>query len=258
MKTSLEDVQPPFKAVVWFSCGAASAVALKQFVDFCKQFPDDSYALRAIRCHVANEHEDNDRFSRDVEKWVGIPIEVRASSDYKDCWDVWESRKYLAGRMGAPCTIELKKAVRWQVEKEFAPDIQVFGYTVDEVHRAIRFRNQNAEINLITPLIDNKTNKQDCFRIIQSAGIELPVMYKLGYGNNNCIGCVKGGAGYWNKIRKDFPDTFNRMAELEDRLGAKLVQVKGKRTKLKDLPEGAGRMKDFEIDCGILCHSEKD
>ena len=31
-------------------------------------------------------------------------------------------------------------------------------------------------------------------------------MYDLGYPNNNCIGCIKGGMGYWNRIRKDFPD----------------------------------------------------
>ena len=41
-------------------------------------------------------------------------------------------------------------------------------------------------------------------------------MYKLGYNNNNCIGCVKGGQAYWNKIRIDFPETFNKMAKLEN------------------------------------------
>ena len=35
-----------------------------------------------------------------------------------------------------------------------------------------------------------------------------PLMYDLGYPNNNCIGCVKGGMGYWNHIRKDFPEVF--------------------------------------------------
>lgn len=35
-------------------------------------------------------------------------------------------------------------------------------------------------------------------------------MYDLGYANNNCIGCVKGGIGYWNKIRIDFPEESDR------------------------------------------------
>ncbi len=55
--------------------------------------------------------------------------------------------------------------------------------------------------------------------MIERAGIELPAMYKLGYRNNNCIGCPKGGMGYWNKIRVDFPEVFERMAALQRELG---------------------------------------
>ena len=55
-------------------------------------------------------------------------------------------------------------------------------------------------------------------------------MYKLGYNNNNCIGCVKGGIGYWNKIRVDFPAEFDRMAELERKIGHAVL----KETKVVD------------------------
>ncbi len=34
------------------------------------------------------------------------------------------------------------------------------------------------------------------------------MMYRLGYVNNNWVGGWKGGMGYWNKIRVDFPDVF--------------------------------------------------
>ena len=47
----------------------------------------------------------------------------------------------------------------------------------------------------------------------------IPEMYHLGYHNNNCVGCVKGGMAYWNKIRVDFPGIFDRMAVLERKLG---------------------------------------
>lgn len=50
------------------------------------------------------------------------------------------------------------------------------------------------------------------------AGINIPVMYQLGY---NCIGCLKGSMGYWNKIRIDFPDMFKERAEDERLIGAK-------------------------------------
>ena len=57
--------------------------------------------------------------------------------------------------------------------------------------------------------------KEDTHAILNRLGIRRPAMYDLGYQNNNCIGCVKGGMGYWNKIRKDFPEVFERRAKLE-------------------------------------------
>jgi hypothetical protein len=55
----------------------------------------------------------------------------------------------------------------------------------------------------------------------------MPAMYQLGYRNNNCIGCVKGGIGYWNKIRRDFPEAFDRMAKAERAIGRKLFKREG-------------------------------
>ena len=84
--------------------------------------------------------------------------------------------------------------------------------------------------------------------------IDLPAMYKLGYHNNNCIGCVKGKKGYWNKIRVDFPDIFWKMAKLERELNFSLCDVF-----LDELPPNAGRYKDEpDIECGVLCLSHDD
>ena len=92
------------------------------------------------------------------------------------------------------------------------------------------------------------------------AGIKLPKMYRLGYRNNNCIGCVKGQQGYWNKIRRDFPDTFFRMSDIEEYLGVAINKIyrKGKRIRvfLKDLPCDSGRYQSLEsIQCGFDCET---
>ena len=96
-----------------------------------------------------------------------------------------------------------------------------------------------------------------CLAIIKSVGINLPEMYKLGYKNNNCIGCVKGGMGYWNKIRKDFPDVFNRMAKLEREKNIYLISIPGKDGReivwLDELDPSRGRYREEHISCGILC-----
>lgn len=128
--------------------------------------------------------------------------------------------------------------------------MQVFGYTTEERQRAARFRQNNPDVTLWCPLIDEGLRKSDCLAIIERAGIELPAMYRLGYRNNNCIGCVKGGAGYWNKIRRDFPGVFDRMAALERLIGASCING----TFLDTLSPYAGNYpKEPDMDCSLLC-----
>jgi hypothetical protein len=132
--------------------------------------------------------------------------------------------------------------------------VQVFGYTSEEEGRAARFKAQNFDVDLWTPLIDAHLTKADCLDIVRKAGIELPMMYKLGYRNNNCIGCVKGGQGYWNKIRVDFPEVFARMAAQERELGASILRRDGQRLFLDELDPEAGRYEPLEdIGCSMLC-----
>jgi hypothetical protein len=84
-------------------------------------------------------------------------------------------------------------------------------------------------------------------------------MYKFGYQHNNCIGCVKSsGAGYWNKIRQDFPAQFWMMAGASRVLGVKMIQITKDKVKerifLDELEPGTGRYQDEpEIQCGIFC-----
>lgn len=233
------------RVVGWFSCGDASAVACALAI---KKHPDAVIA----RIVIPSEHDDNERFAADCERWYGKPIERLASAEYADTWDVWESRKYIAGIAGAPCTAELKKAVRWKFER--SDDVQVFGYTIEEKKRAETFRANNFEVNAWFPLIEQGLTKQDCHAVVRAQGIELPAMYRLGFQNNNCIGCPKGGAGYWNMIRDHFPAQFARMAALSKKLGARLIKQDGARIFLDQLrPETGRRTVEPSIECSPLC-----
>lgn len=232
------------RVVCWFSSGDPSAVAAKLTL---AKYKDREVVVARI-C-IPNKHPDNDRFAADVSKWLGVPIVELKSSRYADCWEVWEKRRYLNGPAGALCTTEMKKMVRHDFQR--ADDIQVFGYTVGEEDRADKFRKQNFEVILEAPLIEAGLTKDDCHAMIERAGIELPAMYRMGYANNNCRGCVKGGMGYWNKIRVDFPETFTRMAKLERTIGASCINGAW----LDELDPKAGRMSDEpNIECSLLCH----
>jgi 3'-phosphoadenosine 5'-phosphosulfate sulfotransferase (PAPS reductase)/FAD synthetase len=237
------------RVVSWYSCGATSAVAAKLTVE---KYPNAIIAY----CDTGSEHEDNKRFLADCEKWIGRPIQVLRSEKYKDIWEVFDKKRYLVGVHGAQCTGELKKKVRKKFQIE--DDLQIFGFDIAERERANRFNDNNIDVNTWYPLIEHGLSKQDCLQEIMKAGIELPTMYKLGYRNNNCIGCVKGQSGYWNKIRKDFPDVFSRMSKVERDLDVAINKSyagdgKRKRVFLDELDPKAGRHSDLEISCGLFC-----
>ncbi len=106
-------------------------------------------------------------------------------------------------------------------------------------------------------MINELLTKEDCFHIILDAGIELPVVYKLGLPNANCLGCVKSQSPtYWNLIRILFPDIFKQRAEQSRSLGVRLVKLKGKRIFLDELKptDKGGKIKSWE--CGIFCNTD--
>ncbi len=234
------------RRVCWFSCGAASAVATKLTL---AEHPDAVVAY----CHVKEEHPDNGRFLTECSEWFGRRIEVLSEPKYDaSIYEVFRQRRFLVGHRGAPCTLYLKKEVRRRYERE--DDIHIFGYTAEEGARVDRFIDANPDTTLETPLLDSNLGKGDCLAMLERAGIDLPVMYRLGYKNNNCVGCVKGGTGYWNKVRRDFPARFDEMARMERLVGYALCRVKGKRVFLDELPPDAGNpVRDMPPSCSFAC-----
>jgi hypothetical protein len=236
------------RTVVWVSAGAASAVAAKITL---REFPDAVLAY----CHTGAEHEDNERFLCDLVRWFNRPIERLKSDEYDDTWDVYERTGWLAGPQGARCTTELKIAPRiaWQMPT----DVHVFGYTADarDVKRAQSFRSNWFELSVRTPLIDAGITKSASIAMVERAGIDVPIMYKLGFHNNNCVACVKATSpDYWSLTRKHFPVVFNRMAELSRRKGARLCEIKGERRFIDEVPPDWPTTNPIAPSCDFLCH----
>lgn len=242
------------RRVVQFSCGAASAVAAKLTVA-------RGGDVAVVNAFVAEEHPDNRRFLADVEKWIGVPIVALADTKYgASAYEVFRRARYTKGLFGAPC----RAAVKGDVLDRFRlpGDIPVIGFTVEEQDRADGFLDRNGHVGEF-PLIDAGLDKAACLALIERAGIELPAMYRMGYNNANCIGCVKGGAGYWNKVRRDFPDRFEEMCRIEDAIGPTAYLMRdrdlNKRISLRQLPPDAGRHDTTVPECGFACaRAEED
>lgn len=248
------------RIVSWFSCGAASAVATKLAI----QSAGGREVVVAYCDTFKREHPDNRRFFADCERWFGQAILILGNDEYdRDPDVVFRKTRFLVGPTGARCTAELKRNVRLGFQKP--DDTVIIGYGTDEYER------RHTRLEASEPLVDfwpilheRGLTHDDCLGIVERAGIELPAMYKLGYRNNNCIGCVKGQSGYWNKIRVDFPERFAEMAQIERELGRAICKRewtedgvrKLERIPLDRLPPDLGNYgSEPDISCGIICQS---
>lgn len=239
--------------VVWFSCGAASAVAAKKTIE---KYGND-YKILIVNNPVKEEHIDNIRFKNDVSKWLNYPIIEATNKDFPNCSivEIFDKRKYMSGVHGAPCTSLLKKEARYQFELKYNIDFHVLGFTYEEKDRYYNFIKFERE-NVLPILIEEKITKMQCFDILDNAGLKIPEIYKLGFANANCVGCVKSASPtYWNLVRKKFPDIFRQRCEQSRMIGTRLVKVKGERIFLDELKitDKGGKIETWE--CGIFCNS---
>jgi len=240
------------RIVCQFSCGAASAVATKLAL---AQY-GATHDVQIINAFLANEHEDNRRFMLDCQEWFGQEVvQLRDEKYGADIIQVFHRERFMKGRNGAPCTKLLKRRLldAWKQPG----DVMVFGYTAEEVDRLEDFRERNPDRPVIAPLIDAGLGKEDCKAMVLRAGIELPLMYRLGYDNANCIGCVKGGEGYFRAIREDFPEQFEELCRVQDELGPGSYLHRDRKTNirfsLRDLPPGKPRRNEALPACSFFC-----
>lgn len=218
--------------VCWWSGGITSAVACKAAIELY-----GNKQCRVIFIDTYNEHEDTYRFLKDCEHWYGVEIETisQIGDKYKSIQDVWRKYNSLNTANGAICSGELKKVARLNWQKENDYERQVFGFEFDskEFKRALSLKLNYPEAKPIYPLLMLGMDKQACIDYINAEGIRVPEAYSMGFNNNNCLntGCIQGGIGYWQKIYKDYPDKYLKMAELEH----ELTDAKGEPvTMLKD------------------------
>lgn len=237
------------RVVCQFSCGAASAVATKLTL---AKHPD---AL-IVNAYLKQEHSDNRRFAADCERWFGKEIIVLRDEKYgASTIEVFRRVQFMKGPHGAPCSRHLKRAVldRWAQPG----DVMVLGFTCEESDRFDDFIQRNPDRPAMAPLIEQSLTKSDCKAMIERAGMQLPIMYEMGYHNANCIGCVKGGEGYFRAIREDFPAAFEELAQAQEEIGPGAYLFRDRRTgarySLRNIPEGAARRNEELPSCSFFC-----
>lgn len=233
------------KVVCWWSGGITSVVACKLAIDL---FGIDN--CRVIMIDTYNEDPDTYRFKGDCEKWYAKKIETISAipEKYSSIQDVWIHFKSLNVANGAICSSELKREVRkrWQAENKYSYQVFGFEFSKNEFNRASAISLNYPDSKPIFPLLMFGYDKKKCLEIVEKVGIKVPNAYQYGFKNNNCLktGCVQGGIGYWQKMKRDFPDKFAKMAEMEH----KLTEMKGKPvTMLKDQSKAAKESGNIQV-----------
>lgn len=208
-----------------------------------------------IYIDIADQHEDSMRFIRDCEKIIGKKVTILRSSKYKSVEECIRAFGWFRNIHNNfyPCTNRLKKEVRkiWEEEHKNFELTYVWGFDARETARAERTIEANPQAEHIFPLIEKNLSKQDVHAMLDNLGIKRPKMYDMGYPNNNCVGCIRGGMGYWNKIRNDFPEVYKSRANLERQIGHSIL----KECYLDELDPNRGNM-NTEIfpECSIMCY----
>lgn len=240
------------RVVCQFSCGATSAVATKLAI---AKWGSD---LHIINAFIQEEHQDNRRFLADCERWFGRSITVLRDEKYGASVDeVWRRERYMNGPNGASCSRAVKRRVLAAYQRP--DDLLVIGFDAGEQDRLDDFRESFPDLRVAAPLIERGLTKADCLALVERAGIRLPQPYYDGFENANCIGCVKGGQGYWNRVRRVYPLIFQARLERQESIGPGayffLDRKTGERIGLKDLNPNAGRHNEPAPSCSFFCEA---
>ncbi|MFG2716889.1 phosphoadenosine phosphosulfate reductase [Streptomyces sp. NPDC048416] len=114
------------------------------------------------------------------------------------------------GRRSCTSDFKIKVVGRWLREHGATahdPAVVGIGISVDEIHRANRRRSEPHE-QVEYPLLDLCLRRDDCEKIIESAGLPVPP-------KSACFFCPFRTVGAWHQLRSEDPDLFARSIQLE-------------------------------------------
>jgi hypothetical protein len=238
------------RTLIWWSTGAASAIMARLVL---REEPE---AL-IVRCETGNEDPDNYRFEADAMRKLNRAVTLLRSDEYKDVWDCWQKKRYIAGVDGAPCTAAMKIAPRLAFQRP--TDVHMFGYTADaeDENRFERLKANFPEITARAILIEQGITKAATIAMVERWGIDLPRSYAMGFPNANCLetGCGKATSpDYWSLFRHHFPKKFARTAAYSREIGARLTRINNERIFIDEIPADWPMTNPIVPACDFLCH----
>lgn len=242
------------KHIVSYSGGLASFFEAKLAIE---KYGKQNVGL--VFCDTKSEDEDLYRFLNDTEKYLGIKI-IRLV-DGRDIWECAFEDNFLYNSRVANCTVKLKMQQFKKYIKQFNQnDIVVhIGFDYTEVNRFERSQ-KHYKCKIESLIMETELTKMNMqYELENEIGIQLPLLYRLGFAHNNCGGfCFKAGIGHFKVLHDKLPDRYdyhmNKEQELIKQIGKDVSILKrvrdGKKINLtlKDLKQEFEQNKQLSFD----------
>lgn len=177
----------------------------------------------ALYHDTKREHQDTYRYLRQMAERLGIAITER--SDGRSVEEVEDDENALANNRMAFCSRILKVAQRDLYFDELRAAgvgdiVLVLGFGGKEDQRIQRATMNAARggYSVRFPLAEEGVTKQQCADWSNALGVPLPAMY-LWSDHANCVGCRRGGKGYWLAVKENEPAVYWAAADREQAFG---------------------------------------
>lgn len=211
--------------IVSFSTGILSALALQRVQKrYGKNF------VMGVFMDTNFEDNDNYRFMRDVEEYLGI--EMFAIVDGRNPYEVSRAEHVIPNSRVAPCTRRLKiepfqNFLKGLSEKDITIHI---GYDFSEMHRCEPTRKNYEALGYKVdfPMLWKPYEFRKYETVMREEwNIEPPRMYRMGYTHANCGGrCVKQGQGDWIRTLINWPERYAEIEKWESDMRENPVNAK--------------------------------
>lgn len=172
------------------------------------------------------EHEDNYRFLRDVEAYIGKPI--HGLKEGRTPRQVAEDEHIIPNQKLATCTKRLKifpiRDFVNQYRRAFKIEMHIgFDTSAGDKQRVPDNREGWASVGIQSRYLLIEDDIRDAKYELEKRGLKIPVTYSMGFKHGNCLGdeaewgrgCVKYGRGDMIKILQQWPESYKKREDWE-------------------------------------------
>jgi 3'-phosphoadenosine 5'-phosphosulfate sulfotransferase (PAPS reductase)/FAD synthetase len=194
--------------IVLFSGGIASFEVGRRVLE---KFDKDN--IKFWFFDTLTEDEGLYKFLNQCEKYLGI--QIQRFSDGRNIWEVFRDERFIGNSRVPLCNRVLKRELLERTLCEVYPSknlILFLGYEYNEKKRMeIAQKKWNEKGYKVSFPLSKPPylSRKKLIENVESCGLEIPRLYKLGFTHNNCGGaCVQAGIKQWLLLLEHFPERY--------------------------------------------------